>query len=415
MAENIKTIIIGGGIVGCAVQFALARRGWTDTLLIEKAELTSGSTWHAAGNATHFGHDTAITQLYVDSLNTYLDAQATTGQDIGFHKTGSLRLANTEEELDAYKRLEPLYEAMGVPYSVVDADTVAHLNPLVLGEGLVGAAYTPDDGHVDPSSTTNALATASRNMGAKIMQRSLVTKIESLDNEAWQVHTSEQVFKAEHVVVAASFWSRELLLPLGIDLPIYAMEHQEIITDEVPLLRDLGRELPAIRDPRAPSNVRQERFGLLCGVYESYPKPWSTDGIPPEFGAELLMPDLERLEPHVLKVVERMPAFGKAGIKVINNGPLAFPPDGCPLVGPINNYPGLWLASGFPVGVGTGGGAAQYLADFMVSGAPETFIPAIDPNRFKKPMPKNDAIAQMCQCYAAGYLTPGSSVKRALQ
>ena len=158
MAEQVKVIIIGGGIVGCAVQFALAKRGWTDSLLLEKGELTSGSTWHAAGNTTHFGHDPAITRLYVSSIDTYLDAQNLTGQDIGFHQTGSLRLATSETELEAYKRLTPLYEAMDVPYRIVDAETVATLNPLVQADGILGAAHTPADGHVDPFSATHALA-----------------------------------------------------------------------------------------------------------------------------------------------------------------------------------------------------------------------------------------------------------------
>lgn len=406
MVESAKVLIIGGGIVGCAVQFALAKRGWTDTVLLEKAELTSGSTWHAAGNTTHFGHDPAITSLYVKSLDTYLDAQAITGQDVGFHQTGSLRLATTRAELDAYKRLEPVYEAMGVPFAVVDVDTVTRLNPLVVPDGLFGAAHTPNDGHVDPSGATNALAAAARKLGAAVMRHCPVTKLEATSEARWRVQTPERVYEAEHVVVAASFWSRELLLSIGIDLPIYAMEHHEIVTDEICLLRDLGREVPTIRDPQAPSNVRQERFGLLCGVYESHPKPWSTDGIPPDFGQELLPPDLDRLEDHVLKVIERMPAFGEAGIKVVNNGPLAFPPDGCPLVGPIQDHPGLWLAAGFPVGIGTGGGAAQYLADFIVTGAPAPFIPAIDPNRFSGSIPTAEAISAMCRCYAAGYLIP---------
>ena len=413
MAEQVKVIIIGGGIVGCAVQFALAKRGWTDSLLLEKGELTSGSTWHAAGNTTHFGHDPAITRLYVSSIDTYLDAQNLTGQDIGFHQTGSLRLATSETELEAYKRLTPLYEAMDVPYWIVDAETVATLNPLVQADGILGAAHTPADGHVDPFSATHALAAASRDMGAMIMRNNPVRQIRMTDTGRWAVHTDDRIFEAEHLVMAASFWSRELLLPLGIDLPIYAMEHHEIVTDEIPLLRKLGREVPAIRDPRAPSNVRQEQFGLLCGIYERHPKPWSVDGIPPSFGQELLPPDIERLEDHMLKVVERMPAFGEVGLKAVNNGPLAFPPDGCPLVGPMTGHPGLWLAAGFPVGIGTGGGAAQYLAEFITRGAPDTFIPAIDPNRFAPGMIKSEALNVMCQTYAAGYSLPERTLQPA--
>ena len=406
MTETAKVAIVGGGIVGCAVQFALAKRGWTDSVLFEKGELTSGSTWHAAGNTTHFGHDPAITALYTASLGLYLDAQEVSGRDIGFHQTGSLRLATSEAELEAYKRLEPVYGRMDVAYAVVDADTVAALNPLVAPDGIHGAAHTPDDGHVDPSGATHALAAGSRSMGAAVRRNDRVAGIEPGSGGRWRVNSESGQLEAEHVVVAASFWTRELLLPLGVDLPVFAMEHHEVITGEIPALRALDREVPAIRDPWAPSNVRQEAYGLLCGVYEQNPRPWAVDGIPPEFGQELLPSDIGRLEDHLLKVAERMPAFGEAGIKVVHNGPLAFPPDGCPFVGPLEGFPGLWLAAGFQVGIGTGGGAAGYLADFMVSGAPDAAIPAIDPNRFGQGLSRQEAVTGMCRTYAAGYLLP---------
>ncbi len=406
MRETCKVVVIGGGIVGCSVLYALARRGWSDAVLLEKRELTSGSTWHAAGNITHFGHYAEITRLYVDSLETYLEAEAASGQSVGFHPTGSLRLATCAQELEAYRRLEPLYQTLGVPYAVVDADEVGRLNPLVNTEGLFGAAHTPGDGHVDASGATHALAKVARSLGAEIRRQCPASRITPLEGGGWEIGTETGVLRCEHVVLAASFWTRELAQQLGLDLPLYAFEHHEVITDTIPELKQLDHEIPSIRDPHAPSNVRQEGFSLLCGVYESQPRLWATDGIPPEFGQELLVPDMDRLEPHLLRVIDRMPAFGAHGIKTVNNGPLCFPPDGCPMVGPVRSHPGLWLAAGFPVGIGTGGGSGKYLAEWMVNGQPPYDLPLIDPARFATPIPRQDCFARMIATYARGYVTP---------
>lgn len=404
--QEAKVAVIGGGIVGCSVLYALARLGWTDAVLLERLELTSGSTWHAAGNVTHFGHYTEITQLFVDSLAMYLDAEAESGQPVGFHETGSLRLATSPAELAAYERLAPLYERLGVPYDVVDRNDVARLNPLVDPEGLCGAAFTPADGHLDPGGATQALAGAARSRGCRIRRRCPVRAIRQRDDGLWDLETETGTVRAEHVVMAASFWSRELVRPIGLDLPLYALEHHEIITGDVPELKALNREVPVVRDPAAPANIRQEGHGLLCGVYEAQPVPWATDGIPPEFGQELLMPDVDRLEHHLMKVMDRMPAFGEAGVKAVNNGPLCFPPDGCPLVGPVRSHRGLWLAAGFPVGIGTGGGSARYLAHWMVDGKPPYPLPAIDPERYRTPLPLDHCLAEMKQTYARGYVLP---------
>lgn len=408
MVEDVKVVVIGGGIVGCSVLYALAKRGWTDTVLLERLELTSGSTWHAAGNITHFGHYAEMTKLYVDSLATYLEAEKESGQSVGFHPTGSLRLATSQKELDAYKTLFPLYEKLGVPYDVVDADAVARLNPLVNPEGIFGAAYTPADGHVDASGATHALAKVARNLGAGVRRQCPAHKIKQLANGRWEIESENGIIRAEHVVVAASFWTRELALQMGLDLPLYAFEHHEVITDDVEELKALDYEVPTIRDPNAPSNVRQERYSLLCGVYETNPVLWATDGIPPEFGQELLVPDMERLEDHLIRVMERIPAFGSSGIKAVNNGPLCFPPDGCPMVGPIKSHPGLWLAAGFPVGIGTGGGAGKFLADWMVDGVAPYDLPIIDPARFSSPIPQVECFTRMKATYANGYVLPES-------
>lgn len=405
MAERVKAIVIGGGIVGASVLYWLTRMGWKDVILLERRNLTSGSTWHAAGNVTFFGHYTAITDLYVNSIKTYKAASQESGQEIDFHQTGSLRLANTAEELQAYKNLEPLYENLDAEYRIVKPDEIKELHPLLNIDGLHGAAHTPGDGHVDPSSSTYALAKAAKLRGAEVKTQSPVTSIKQVDNK-WEVETAETNYITDHVVVATSFWAREMLKPLGLNLPIYPVQHHEVITGPVTELASLDFEVPAVRDPYAPSNTRQERNGFLCGVYESDPQFWATDGIPADFKEELLVPDIERLEEHLLKVIERIPAFGEAGIKTANNGPLAYTPDALPLLGPVETHPGLWLASGFNIGIGTGGGSAEFLANWMDSGSPTYDLSIVYPNRYSNNIAKESVLAQIHTTYAKGYVMP---------
>ncbi|MEQ8654160.1 MAG: FAD-binding oxidoreductase [Kiloniellales bacterium] len=405
MKEDAKVVIVGGGIVGCSLLYWLTRMGWGDCLLLERLELTSGSTWHAAGNVTHFGHRPDLTRLYVDSIKSYLDAEAESGQVVGFHKTGSLRLATTPAELAAYRRFEADYRALGVPYRVVDPAAAGRLHPLLNIEGILGAAHTPDDGHVDPSGATYALAKAAKLRGAGIATQTAVTAIEATAG-GWRVETAKGSVRAEHVVLAASFWTRELSQPLGLSLPLYPLQHHEVVTGDHPELVALKRELPTVRDPYGPSNTRQERNGFLCGVYESDPAFWALDGIPPEFGQELLPSEMERLEPNLLRVMERIPAFGEAGIKAVNNGPICYTPDASPLVGPLRSHPGLWVASGFAVGIGTGGGAAKLLAGWMVEGKPAHDASPVDPARFPADLARAECLRQIRETYAAGYALP---------
>ena len=408
MAEKLQAIVVGGGVVGCGILYGLAARGMTDTLLLEKNELTSGSTWHAAGNCTHFGHDAAITRLYVNSINTYLSAEAETGQSVGFHKTGSLRLASTPEELTAYHGLTSTYRELGIPYEVLAPEQISRRHPLMNLEGVLGAAYTPDDGHVDPSGATLAMAQSARARGAQILRQHPAERIVKTERGAWEVRSGEEVFQTDRVIIATSFWAREMLQPLGIDLPVYAIEHHEIITDSHLDITALDFELPTVRDPLIPGNIRQERDGLLIGVYEQHPVAWHTEGIPPDFGQELLEPDVDRLMTHMERCAWRFPMFENVGIKVVNNGPLCFAPDGFPMLGPAPDpeHDGLWLATGFHVGIGTGGGAAQFLSDWIVNEEPPYPLDAVYPIRYAKPIPTEQAVASILTKYAAGYGKP---------
>ena len=408
MTVKVQAIVIGGGIVGASMLYSLTKRGWTDVVLLEKRNLTSGSTWHAAGNVTFFGHYTAITDLYINSIKTYQAASAECGQEIGFHQTGSLRLANNSEELAAYKALIPLYERLDAEYRVVTPKEIEDIHPLLSTEGLAGAAYTPGDGHVDPTNATYALAKAAKQRGAQVRTQTPAESIQQT-SEGWVVETGDTTYLAEHVVVATSFWAREMLEPLGLNLPVYPLQHHEVISGPVPELQNLAFEVPAVRDPYAPSNTRQERDGFLCGVYESNPQFWATDGIPPDFKEELLAPDLDRLEEHLARVIERIPAFGDAGIKTINNGPMAYSPDGLPLLGPVESKAGLWLATGFNIGIGTGGGSARFLAEWMDTGRPPYDLSIVYPSRYRNDISKEDALTRIHVTYAKGYVMPDVS------
>ena len=406
VATHARAVVVGGGVVGCSLLYHLARAGWQDLVLLERLELTAGSTWHAAGNVTYFGHYPAITRLYADAIATYREVAAETGRDVGFHATGGLRLATTAAELAYYRRLVPLFRDLGIGYEVVAPEALPALHPLLATDGLLGAAHTQGDGHVDPAGVTQAMAAAARDRGASVRRFEPVLELQRLDSGAWRVVTDRDSLTADHVVLAASFWSRALAAQAGRDLPLFALEHHEIVTEAIPALADLGFELPTVRDPAAPANVRQEGQGLLIGVYETDPRPWGVDGIPPDFGQELLPSDLDRLTPHVLKAAERIPALGEAGLKAVNNGPICYTPDGNPLLGPDPQLPGLWHASGFCVGIGTGGGAGLFLARWMVDGAAPYDLPAVHPARFPDDVDKQQAIAQICETYAKGYELP---------
>ncbi len=403
MPEHTRIIVIGGGIVGCSVLYSLAKLGWTDSILIEKRNLTSGSTWHAAGNCTFFGHYPSITRLFVNSVSSYLQAESESGQSIDFHSTGSLRLATNEKELAYYRSLEPLYDQLGVNYRVVPPTTVSELFPLLSTEGVLGAAHTPDDGHVDAFGATHALAKAAKIRGAEIRLNCEVKNLDLLQNGSWVVHTEVDDIVTEHVVVATSFWARELVQHLGLNLPVFALEHHEIVTDKVNSLENVEFELPSIRDPYVPCNIRQEGQGLLCGIYESEPIPWATDGIPPEFAEDLLPTNTSILDQHMTKLIKRIPVFENLGIKTIFNGPICYTPDGLPLLGPVDHFPGLWLATGFAIGIGTGGGSGEFLANWIVNGHPPYELPFVHPSRFSKNLSKAKAIDMIIETYARGY------------
>ena len=403
MTQHFEIAIVGGGIVGCSILYHLSKLGLTDVILIEKSDLASGSTGHAAGNVTFFGHYTSVTRLYIESVRTYLDAANESGIEISFHDSGSLRLATTEIEMDIYRSLESIYKALKVEFHIVGTSEINEVHPLLSTSGLLGAAYTPGDGHLDASAATRAMTRSARQRGGHVQCNSQVKGLCRLSDGNWQIRLEGSEIVAQNLVIATSFWARELLQPIGINIPVYALEHQEIITESIPEIEMLGAELPTVRDPVAPANLRQEGNGLLCGVYESQPKTWAVDQIPPCYQGELFPQDLGRLETHLERVIQRVPSFGKAGIKQVINGPICYTPDGLPLLGPVDSHPGLWLAAGFCVGVGTGGGAGAYLSRWIDRGEAPYHLPQVHTNRFTNKFTKKKALQSILNTYAMGY------------
>lgn len=405
MKTDVHVVVVGGGIVGVSVLYWLAKMGWTDSLLIERRELTSGSTWHAAGNTTYFGPYAAMTPLFAGSVRTYLQAEAESGHSIDFHETGSLRLATTPRELELFHSYKDRYTQLGIPYEIRTPAEVVALHPLIDTSHIFGAAHTPTDGHVDPTGATHALAKAARGLGASIQRQSPVDALRK-DDGVWVLDTANGPVRAKHVVVATSFWAREMLQPLGLNLPLYATEHHEMITEDIPLIAELDGELPAMRDSYVSCNVRQEGKSLLLGIYEIEPAFWALDGIPKGFKEELLPPSTDRLMPHLERLMERMPVFAEAGIKKVNNGPMCFTPDGLPMLGPVAGQDGLWLASGFNVGIGTGGGSGEFLAHWMTQGRPLFDLKAVHADRFGNDMTQDATLAAIRKVYARGYKLP---------
>ena len=407
MKTDVQVAIIGGGIVGASVLYWLAKMGWTDSVLLERRELTSGSTWHSAGNTTYFGPYPAMTALFAGSIRTYQQAESECDQSISFHQTGSLRLAATKRELELFNDYKANYAKLGIPYHVRTPEEVSQLHPLIRTEQIYGAAHTPTDGHVDPTGTTHALAKAARNLGAQIERHCPVNALYR-DGASWVLDTETGIVRSQHVVVATSFWARELLAPLKLNVPLYATQHQEMITDTIPELAAMDHEVPAWRDSYVSCSVRQEAHGVLAGIYESEPKFWALDGIPTDFKEDLFPPELDRIMPHLERLIERMPSFGEAGIKVTNNGPMCWTPDGLPMLGPLPEYEGLWLAAGFNVGIGTGGGSGEFLAHWMTQGKPLFDLDAVHADRFGNDLSTEQALSNIRQVYARGYQLPDS-------
>ncbi len=381
-----QVVIIGGGIMGVSLLYHLSAAGWDDVILVEKNELTHGSTWHAAGLCTHFGHHPTIQELRARSVRLYRDIlPEQTGLSTGFHPTGAMRLARNRDRMDEFAHVVGLSARTDYGLRLVTPDEIAALHPLAWTDGLLGGIHEPFDGHVDPSLATNALALVARQNGGEIRCR---TEVKSIRREAdrWILETGDGVISARQIVNAAGTWASDVGKLAGLDVPIVPVLHQYLVTDSIDELVERRRsneaELPIIRDPDESWYVRQEQDGFIVGPYEVNGTAWSVDGVPPEFGADLLPPDLDRVTSIVEAAMARVPALEPAGIRSIVNGPITFSPDANPLIGPAAGLPGAWLLTGSSMGVMEGGGAGWFLAHWMQHGSPPLDAVVVDPRRF---------------------------------
>ena len=382
MQNKVRVVVIGGGVVGCSVLYHLTRFGWKDVQLIERSELTSGSTWHAAGGFHTLNGDTNMAALQGYTIRLYRELEERSGQSCGLHHVGGLTLAETPERLDFLRAERAKHRYMGLDTRIVSPAEIAEISPITNTEGVLGALYDPLDGHLDPSGTTHAYAIAARSEGAEIVLRNPVLGLHQQSNGHWLVETEQGEVHAEHVVIAAGLWAREVGTLAGVDLPLHPMEHQYLITDDLPQVFERDNELPHVMDPAGESYLRQEGRGLVIGFYEQQCEPWGDNGTPADFGHELLPDKLERIGDALELAYRRYPVLESAGIKTVINGPFTFAPDGNPLVGPIPGKRNLWSACAVMAGFSQGGGVGRTLAEWMVEGEPSVDVFAMDVARF---------------------------------
>ena len=382
MKSHAQVVVIGGGVVGCSVIYHLTKLGCKDVVLIERSELTSGSTWHAAGGFHTLNADTNMAALQGYTIELYRELEKISGQSCSLHHVGGLTLAATPERMDYLKSARAMHRHMGLNTELVTPEEIRKLSPITNTDGVLGALYDPLDGHLDPSGTTHAYAKAAQMQGAEIVLRCPVLETNAQADGSWQVVTEQGTIIAEQLVNAAGLWAREVAAMAGVYLPLHPMEHQYFATDDIAEIVNLGEELPHVMDPEGESYLRQEGNGLVIGFYEQNCVPWAVDGTRWDFGHELLDENLERIGDSMEFAFKRYPVLAEAGIKTIINGPFTFAPDGNPLVGPVPGLKNYWSACAVMAGFSQGGGVGLTLAEWMIDGEPGRDVFAMDVARF---------------------------------
>ena len=382
MKASARAVVIGGGVVGASVLYHLARIGWTDVLLIEKSELTSGSTWHAAGGMHTFNGDANISRLQKYTIDLYREIEALSGQSCGLHPNGGLMLAATGGELDSLRLICSRARYLGMETEMISLEQALELNPLIDPSHFIGALWRADGGHCDPSGTTHAYVKAARRLGASVERFTRVLALTPRADRSWEVLTDKGTVHAEHVVNCAGLWAREVGHMVGIELPVLAMEHHYLLTEDLPELRGREREIVNTTDYAGEIYMRQERGGALIGTYEPHGIIWSPVRTPDDFAMQLLAEDFERLAPYFEVGFKHFPALGRVGIRKAVNGPFTFAPDGNPLVGPVRGVPNYWVACAVMAGFSQGGGIGLVLSRWMAEGDPGQDILSMDVARF---------------------------------
>ena len=382
MKSPVQVAVIGGGVVGASVLYHLARAGWTDVALLERDELTSGSTWHAAGGMHTLNGDPNVAKLQKYTIELYHEIEEASGQSCSIHITAGVDLAGTPERMDFLKVACARARYLGLGMEMISVDEAARIFPIMDKRHFLGALYNPLEGHVDPSGVTHAYAKAARKLGAEVYRFTRVTDVKPRHDGSWDVITDQGNLVAEHIVNAAGLWAREVGRFVGVELPVLAMEHQYIVTGEMPEVVASPKEMLHAIDFEGEIYMRQEGRGMLIGTYEKNGVPWSERETPWNFTHELLPPDLDRIVASLEVGFQHFPPLERAGIKRVVNGPFTFAPDGNPVVGPIRGLSNYWVACGVMAGFSQGGGVGLALANWMVHGDPGFDVWAMDVARF---------------------------------
>jgi dimethylglycine dehydrogenase len=382
MKPHYKVVVIGGGIVGTSLLYHLARFGWTDIALVERAELTAGSTWHAAAGFHALNDDPNIAALQGYTIRLYDEIERESGQSVGMHMTGGISLAASDERWQMLKAERAMYETMDMETTLVTPEQIVEMCPLVDPRGLKGGLYDAHEGYVDAHGATHAFAIAARQRGADILLRNRVLGLEPRADGHWDVITEHGRIVAEHVVNAAGLWARRVGRMTGVELPVVPMSHHYLVTDDVPMLATLGREFVSITDLEGFTYLQPLGKGALLGVYERDPRHWSPEGAPWDYGMDLLPPDVERILPELEIGYARFPALAEVGIKRWVNGAFTFTPDGNPLVGPVPGKRNLWVACGCMGGFSQGSAIGLTLSQWMIHGDPGHDIFGMDVARY---------------------------------
>lgn len=389
MKKNAQVVVIGGGVVGCSVLYHLTKAGWKDVMLVERDQLTCGSTWHAAGGFHTLNADPNVAKLQAYTIGLYDELEKISGEKCGLHLTGGIALAENNDRLEWLKMSHARGKYMGMESEIVDVKEAKKLFPLLDEKYFVGAMWEPIEGHLDPYGTTHAYAKSARINGAEIELQTKVEELQWRENKnCWNVITNKGNIQAEHIVNAGGLWAREVGRMVGVELPVLAMEHHYLLTEDMPEVaqanEETGKEMIHAIDFLGEIYTRQERGGMLLGTYEKQATPWAPKQTSWDFAQELLNPDLDRIAPSLEVGFKHFPAFANAGIRKVVNGPFTFAPDGNPLIGPMPEIPNFWCACAVMAGFSQGGGVGLALSQWMVNGDPGHDIWGMDVARFGK-------------------------------
>lgn len=414
MKTHARAVVIGGGINGCSVLYHLTKLGWTDVVLVEKGELTSGSTWLAAGNVAQFNLSRTGARLHKYSIELYKSLEAETGQHTGWHTTGAIRLATNNDRMDEYRHVLAKDRQLGLEVGLVTPSEMKDLFPYLETEGLLGGLYHPNDGHTDPAGTTMALAAGARQNGAEIYRNNRVLDIQRTAGGEWLVKTEKGDITCEVVINAAGLWADRVCAMVGVYLPIIAMEHHHLLFEDIPEIAGLGKkEIVSVRDPDGPWYLRREMGSFLVGPYEADCRAWRPHAVPWDWGQQDLPTDLERISEYIAALIERVPILESAGIRHLQNGPITYTPDSNQLLGPLYDVPNFYSMAGCNFGITQAGGVGICLANWVVDGDPGMDLSSLDPRRFGQWTTKKYTLAKVHEAYRLQYQLSCPGTERA--